>query len=668
MPRVIFVCQHLKGGGRTAAKRTFYVNYISTRQGVEILPDSKTLLPATWKQKEFISQLLTDFPDAADCFEYEDYIATPNRANASSFIAAALEQNMPLLGKRKNYVDYIANRSRVERVGEHGLFSSKDEAIVLDRVVQTAANHPGTIWTPIISLRREDAARLGYDNAASWRDFLTGYAKDLAVGLKIDLAHFRWYAAFHDEGNHPHVHMICWSIDPHEGFLSVEGIRKIKAGLANELFRDELMHVYQEQTKYRHLLSAQAKDEMMALIAKMQTGMVESVAVETLTQNLVEKLRTHKGKMQYGYLQASVKEIVDAIVDEMAKTGPAAEAYTKWCEMRLEVLRTYMKDPPPPGPLSKQKELKHIRNIVVAEAAKLARGEFVFEPTPIDRAEFPDGEDDGAHENERHHSEPWYLPYRHAKKKLNEARESEVAEERRALVSEAVDMFGQATIGDPYGVAAFALGRLYLKGDDLPRDVFEAVRWLERSCEQGSSYAQYALAMLYLKDGEIAKDVPRAISLLEQSAEDGNAFAFYRLGRLYLEGADVPKDVVKAVEYLTASAEHGNQYAQYTLGKLYLMGIDIPRDREAARHWLEASAAQGNEYARFFLDRFDSFRDPSVITMATRLLRHLGRVFQENPPDRGRPSGSESKQRRKEREKKIAQGHAEDEHEQQMQY
>jgi hypothetical protein len=600
MARLILKCPYLKAG-TTHARRAYYVNYIATREGVEV------------------------------------------------------------------YLRYISQRPGVEHIGEHGLFNSKEEAIVLDRVAQEVANHPGNVWLPIISLRRENAERLGYDNAVSWRTTLTAYARKMAVAFNIDPEQFNWYAAYHDKDTHPHVHMICWSTDPTKGFLTKEGIREIKSGLAARIFQNDLLHVYQEQTKYRDLLSAQVKDEMAALIAKMQTGMVENTAIESLMLKLVEKLRSHKGKMQYGYLQAPVKEMVDAIVDEMAQTGPAAEAYAKWCELRLEVLRTYMKDPPHPGSLSKQKELKHIRNIVVAEAAKLARGEFVFEPTPIDRAEFPEGEEDGFTTQEQSHVEPWVPLYRRAKTKLREARECEDTEERRALVDETVELFKKAAIGDPHGVAAFALARLYLKGDDLPRDVFEAVRWLERSCLQGSGYAGYALAMVYLKDGEIAKDAPRAISLLEQSAESGNAFALYRLGRLHLEGVDVPKDVGKAVEYLTASAERGNQYAQYALGKMYLLGNDVPRDREAARHWLEASAAQGNEYARFFLDRMDSFRDPSVLTMATRLLHHLGRVFQENPPDQGRPSGSESKQRRKEREKKIAQGHAEDEYEQRMQ-
>jgi hypothetical protein len=644
------------------------VGYIATREGVEILPDTKALLPATWKQQEFIRQLLSDFPDAADCFEYEDYVSAPTRGKASAFIQAALERNLPLLDKRENYVDYISHRPGAERLGEHGLFNDSDDAIVLDRVALEVANHPGNVWVPVISLHRHDAERLGYDSAKGWRALLMSCALEMAAEFKIDPDNFKWYAAFHDKDTHPHVHMICWSTDPKQGYLSKDGIRNIKSCLAARIFRQELLHVYQGQTQYRDLLSSQAKDEMATLIAKMQTDMVESEAVETLTLKLVEKLRSHKGKMQYGYLQASVKEIVDAIVDEMAKTGPAADAYAKWCEMRLEVLRTYMKDPPPPGPLSKQKELKHIRNIVVTEAAKLARGEFVFEPTPIDRTEFPAGEDDEAAQNRNSWSEPWFIPYRKAKECLSEARESEYVEDKYALVNKAVELFKRAAAGDPHGIAAIALGKLYLKGDDLPRDVHGAVRWLERSASQDSSYAQYALGMVYLRDCEIPKNTTLALSLLEQSAGAGNQFALYRLGRLYLEGADIPKDVDKALSYFTASAERKNQFAQYALGKLYLMGNDVPRDREAARHWLEASAAQGNEYAQFFLERMGSMVEPSVFMMATKLLHHLGRVFQDNPPDHAPARGSDRKQRMKEREKKIAMGHAEKDYAQEMHY
>ena len=67
-------------------------------------------------------------------------------------------------------MDYIANRPRVERIGEHGLFTDAGKAVVLKQVQEETANHKGPVWTHVISLRREDAARLGYDSAEQWCD------------------------------------------------------------------------------------------------------------------------------------------------------------------------------------------------------------------------------------------------------------------------------------------------------------------------------------------------------------------------------------------------------------------------------------------------------------------------------------------------------------------
>ena len=250
--------------------------------------------------------------------------------------------------------------------------------------------------------------------------------------------------------------------------------------------------------------------------------------------------------------------------------------------------------------------------------------------------------------------------------------------------------------------AAYALGKLYLQEESIPKDVDATVKWLEKSADLGNQFAQYTLAKLYLSGEDVPKDIPKALELFQKSAAQGNSFAQYRLGRLYLLDEDIPKnvdvairwltasaeqgnqyaqyalgklyllgedvlkDVDAAVRWLTASAEQGNQYAQYALGKLYLAGRDVPRDREAAIRWLTLSAEQGNIYARFFLDHPDSFRDPSLFLAATRLLHHLSRIFREE--QERLPGGPrmqvESKLRRKIRQKKIAQGHAPDDHEQ----
>ena len=365
MVRIIFKCNYLKSGGATAAHRKFYVKYIATRDGVKMIDDSRKLLPATKKQHKMTAQILREFHNARDLFEYEDFIANPTRGNATALISAAIEHNLHLIDQRQNYVGYIAKRPHAERLGKHGLFTSSGVPVILDRVANEVAEHPGNVWTPIISLRREDAARLGYDNADNWRALLSSFAVDMAKHMKIHPDNFRWYAAYHDEGYHPHVQMVCWSTDPSEGFLSKDGIRAIKSGIAGRVFRQELTEVYQRQTRYRDSLAQSAREAMKQLVSQMQSGSLHNDNIEQLIIHLAHRLRFHNGKKQYGYLKAPLKSIVDEIVDELAKDSRVAEAYRLWCDTRLEILGTYRKDPPHPGPLSEQKEFKHIRNLPV---------------------------------------------------------------------------------------------------------------------------------------------------------------------------------------------------------------------------------------------------------------------------------------------------------------
>lgn len=206
MPRIIFKCPYIKPGARKAAAHlSNYVRYMATRDGVEKLTPDRASLPATKKQQGMVARLIRDFPLSRGLFEYEDYTKAPTRSNASEFINRALEDNYDQIAKRENYVSYIAQRPRAEHVGAHGLFGKSDDSLVLSRIAEEVANHPGNVWLPIISLRREDATRLGYDNADRWRTFLRSHAMELAEAMKIPWDQFRWYAAFHDEGHHPHV-------------------------------------------------------------------------------------------------------------------------------------------------------------------------------------------------------------------------------------------------------------------------------------------------------------------------------------------------------------------------------------------------------------------------------------------------------------------------------
>ncbi len=372
MPRIIFKCPHIKGGTQKASSHlNNYVSYVATRDGVECIKPEKNGLPATQKQKDFIEQLVREFPLSKALFEYADYSAAPTGGNASAFITRALEDNLDQIAKKENYLEYIAQRPHVQKMGSHGLFSLNDDPIVLSQIAKTIANHPGTVWMPIISLRREDAARLGFDNAAAWKNLLTAYTSEMARAMKIPVDKFHWYAAFHDEGGHPHVHMVCYSDDPKSGFLSKGGIAQIKSGLAKKIFEQDLHEIYEKQTQRRNLLGKDAEDVLKNLIEQMRSGTLENEYIAQLMLELAQRLKNTSGKKQYGYLKVPLKAIVDEIVDQLEKDPRIAEAYSLWYDLREDVLKTYKDDLPERLPLSKQKEFKKIKNLVIREAVRL---------------------------------------------------------------------------------------------------------------------------------------------------------------------------------------------------------------------------------------------------------------------------------------------------------
>ena len=222
MARLIVKSPYIKcGSGKSAGG---YLKYIATRERVEIIPDDR---PPTRKQEQLITKMVKDFPDTKELMEYEDYTVHPTKATASAFITLALETNWDKLSSIDGYAGYIALRPRAERLGEHGLFGD-DDSVDLNKAMEELDHYTGNVWTHIISLHREDAGRLGYNHAEAWRSLLRAHRNDIAVAMKIPPEDFRWYAAFHDEGNHPHVHMMAWSVKPNQAYLSKDGIRQIK--------------------------------------------------------------------------------------------------------------------------------------------------------------------------------------------------------------------------------------------------------------------------------------------------------------------------------------------------------------------------------------------------------------------------------------------------------
>ena len=633
MPRIIFKCPYLKGGAKSASHLNNYVRYMATREGAQHLSPDRARCPVTEPQKQLVERLLWDFPLSRGLFEYEDYVAAPTQGNASEFITRALEDNADQISKRENYVDYIASRPRAQRRGSHALFTDTDEPLVLSQIADAVAHHPGNIWLPIISLRREDAARLGYDDAAQWRELLTGFAPEMAEAMKIPVEQFRWYAAFHDEAHHPHLHMVCFSADGKSGYLNTDGIEKIKAGLAKEIFRQELHELYGQQTMRRNALTQDARELLQQITEQMQNGTLENPQIEQLMVYLSDQLKTTKGKKQYGYLKAPLKSVVDEIVDELQKDERISQAYGLWYELRDEVLRTYRKDLPKRLPLSRQKEFRQIHNLVIQEAVRLGEIGTVFPPLEADEPVIPSPE--------------WQT-----------LTAVDTPPEQIQMLLE------QLTQGAEAGQAPaqYALGRLYRDGGFVEKNHLRSVIWLTQAAKQGDRRAMYTLGKLYLEED----DLPTAMRWFRKSAELGYSLAQYRLGRLLLESGDADRNT-EAVRWLTDAAEGGDPYAQYALGKLYLLGKQVPPDHEAAVRWLKQSAAQGNESARATLERMERFHGPSVLSAATRLLHHMSRIFQEQSTSGPIASirFTDSKLRQRIREKKIAMGHKPDDHEDQ---
>lgn len=885
MPRIVLKCPYLKGGTKkSAAHLSNLVTYMGTRSGVEKLPKERSSLPSTLKQGDLIQKIINEFPEAKKLFEYEDYIENKTVENASEFITMALEQNMDNIGQRENYVDYIANRPRVQRMGTHGLFTCGDDEIVLSRIAEEVGNHPGNIWIPIISLRREDAIRTGFDKAEAWHNMLSYFTPEIAEAMKIPIQNLRWYAAFHNESHHPHVHMVCYSTDPNEGFLTKKGIEQMKSGLVKNIFKGELQEIYAQQTERRDQLKHESNEALLKLIGEMKTGHAQNPKIEALFLELSEKLKHSNGKKVYGYLQPSLKAIVDELINELSKVEVVAKAYELWYEMREEVLHSYMDELPDRISLSEQKEFKSIKNMIIAEADQFSFELFEIEEMAAIEESFNYGvpEPRGYEADEELHgidyeqveSElggirnnqaqdfyvDWTDAYKYARdlsvgtedipQDLEKARIKLEQEAEAGNVLAIYDLGRIYSLGlgieknsdtaDEYYVKAFAgfqqvesnkawkyteyrIGKMHAAGQGTDQDYQKAAEWFQLSAEKKYKYAQYSLGALYHRgqgvnqnfdkafelylksakqgfsyaDFEVAKmyrdgigtekdetksrqrfqrafkgfesleqtskddkiqyrlgwmlqngvgiepdlmrakdyyqksakmgnvfssfalakmvlkeetpdpdemikaieflqsvadcddvslkaiknsaayllgklflegkvvfkNITQAIHYFETSNDHGNPWASYQLGKLYFQGKEMPKNIEKAIQYLTSSAEAGNPFSQYLLGKTYLLGKDVTKDKERAIKWLSLSAEQGNEYAKFFLDNIEKFGEPSVALVISRLLKHMSKIFEETRMPCRNSNGMkiDSKLLRKLKEKKMAQGHKQDE-------
>ena len=642
MARLIVKSPYIKcGGGKNAGG---YLKYIATRERVEIIPDDR---PPTNKQTQLIAKLVKDFPDAKELMEYADYLSHPTKATASALITLALESNWDRVQGMEGYAKYIALRPRAERLGEHGLFGD-DDAVDLAAVADELDHYTGNVWTHIISLHREDAERLGYNHAEAWHTLLRTHRNDIAAAMKIPPEDFHWYAAFHDEGNHPHVHMMAWSVKPNQAYLSKDGIRQIKSTLTNQIFRQELLHVYEQKSKSRDELVAEARKAMLELAKAMREMTCIHPEAEQMIWNLSRQLGQVGGKKTYGYLPKPMKKLVDEIVDQMARLPTVDACYQTWWELQCQVEDYYSEGKKRlRPPLSQQKEFRQIKNAVIKEAEHIRINRFSFEDAEMQ----DDGEQISAYD----------MSYACQDMQSIANDDSFPLAERDEAAKQLEQL---ADTGDAN--AQYIIGTAYRDGGLLIPDTVKAQKFLERAAEQDLDVAQYALGKLYLSDDADVHDSAKGIYWLKRSADNGNDHAAYRLGKEYLSGKNVPKDTSTAAFYLNQAANDGNAYAQYLLGKLYLTGEGVQQDTNAAYQLFTKACYSGHTYAGMFMDRIDhnEQRPPSVMLSATRLLYHMGNIFRDNAPI---PAANgvqiDRKRLARLRQKRVALGHKPDDHE-----
>ena len=635
MVKLILKSPYIKNTGNAGG----YLKYIGTRENVELVPDAR---PPTKRQTQLINKLLQDFPDCKNSYEYSDYHAAPTKVNASAFITMALESNWDAIQSSAVYMKYIATRPRAERFGSHGLFGDEDN-VDMAKAMSELESYRGNVWTHIISLHREDAERLGYNNAAAWKNLIRTHRNEIAAAMKIPASDFRWYAAFHDEGHHPHIHMMAWSAKAGQAYLSKDGIEMIKSKLTNDIFREEMLHLYEQKTEVRDELVQEARQAMLELVQKMRDGLCSNPNAEQLIWELSMKLETVQGKKSYGYLPKSVKKLVDSVVDEMERLPIVRECYERWLELQGKVQSYYTEEEIKRFKLSQQKEFRQIKNAVINEALKL--GALTFEDGDIRQHDELDPEEDVTWAY-------WDL------KEIIRDLHAELSEKDAAVT----EMQKLAESGDVH--AQYFMGKLYRDGDPVLPNSQAAEYWFRVAAKQGLDIAQYALGKLYLSEDMEVRDPAQGIHWLVKAADNGNAYAAYRLGKECLKGTIVKENIPLALDYLMKAAEADVSHAQYLLGKLSLEGKGIEHDRENAAYWFTQAAELGHDYAQVMLDRLEEMKPPSVLLSSTRLFHHMSRIFQDNSLPKKSPAGmqTDKKLRRKLQSKRIAIGHKEDDH------
>ena len=587
MSQLIVTSRYLKNGNqKNKTKRRNYTKYIATRETVEIRSQKfvDRNANATKNQEQLINDLINDFPESKRYLEYDDYEREPTIENAGELISTIVERNADVVGNRQNFVGYMAMRPGVEKRGSHGLFNEKDEPIILNQAANEIAEHKGNVWSHVVSLRREDAVRLGYDNSDAWRELVKRHISDIAKAQNIPLCNLKWYAAYHDTTHHPHIHLLVYSTNPKQGFLTKAGIDKIRSAFANDIFHDDLQSIYQEQTVSRDELKAVSKNEFESIVNIIASNDHTDPQLEELIRKLYIQLQNVKGKKVYGYLPKEIKETVNKIFSELAKDENIRQLYDKWCSLERLKYKTYTLKETELPELSANKVFQPLRNMIIRT---------VLNMKPFDANTEIEGSEpnDEYFDNTPQNMSPLF-------DEAEPLAEKETDESAAAIKN-------YIKWNDQYKKAC----KLIYGKDAKLNDFKKAEQLLLSESQRGNVLAVYDLGKLYSTDklGEKSEEISIAkytqalqgFLQIEPNSKKIKPYVQYRIGKMFCYGLGTEQNYQKAFEWFERSAKQKNKFAQFSLANLYYYGSGIEKDLSQAFLWYQRSSSQGQPYAAY---------------------------------------------------------------------
>ena len=587
MSQLIVTSRYLKSGNqKNKTKRRNYTKYIATRETVEIRSQKfvDRNANATKNQEQLINDLINDFPESKRYLEYEDYEREPTIENAGELISTIVERNADVVGNRQNFVGYMAMRPGVEKRGSHGLFNEKNEPIILNQAANEIAEHKGNVWSHVVSLRREDAVRLGYDNSDAWRELVKRHISDIAKAQNIPLCNLKWYAAYHDTTHHPHIHLLVYSTNPKQGFLTKAGIDKIRSAFANDIFHDDLQSIYQEQTVSRDELKAVSKNEFESIVNRIASNDHTDPQLGELIRKLYIQLQNVKGKKVYGYLPKEIKETVNKIFSELAKDENIRQLYDKWCSLERLKCKTYTQKEKELPSLTDNKVFQPVRNMIIRTVLNMKPFDV---NTEIEGSEPNDEYIDNTPQN--------VLPLFDEAEPLEEKETDESAAAIKYYIK----------WNDQYKKAC----KLIYGKDAKLNDFKKAEQLLLSESQRGNVLAVYDLGKLYSTDKLGEKNEEMSIAKytqalqgflqIEPNSKKIKPYIQYRIGKMFCYGLGTEQDYQKAFEWFERSAKQKNKFAQFSLANLYYYGSGIEKDLSQAFLWYQKSSSQGQPYAAY---------------------------------------------------------------------